>query len=740
MPLDSNEYRAMVDAVAEGVQKGMNEAARTGGFAAGGSLRGARGDRMDPKDRAAQEKQRKVLADQSKTYRELVKQLKQNEISSEQLHEAVKVGNVVFDRAIEQGFKTSKMFGTLGGSLDKLPKAFSYAIRTSGSDMATELAGSVASLEEVFIAQQKFDDLPHVADLMDEFAKGEINLRDMNLKIQELGFSAKETESFLEDFGEITDGSTMLIKKGDTARKQAQGTIGKFRGEVLKTQKAVAQLGKSQKGNLGPLAAAKDKLEDLTIAGFSVGKAFAAVSAVILGYIKVLTDATSSTMKYGTTLQMWDAAVMGMNMGELAEMQSRYRNVIMSSGGSLSDFNEQIKSSNAALFEYTGNLAESSRVAAHMMEANKRLGGSAATQGKFMDDQTAMLHTMNKVLGMTSEQFRELNNEIINSVDVRASLFKLDKSVRQQKFQEIQQNVVNFRLQGMLENQAKQLAMHFEKMRGEDPMERIKRAFRTRALMGAIGAEGGAQVSRAIIAGPRAAAMGLGGVEESGALRTQQALQQTMATGLGGELFGSMLVGKLQLGETFGAKGAMVDAVLEQGNAAKEGARQQLEQTKMISGLTVDQNKLIMTGLIFQAQAVEHLKTGGLSALGLGPELLKKMQSLGIVEGPAGTVIQSPSALGNISGGDAEENARVIRQNAEIGSNLAQKAAADAQKQLQIGEVGNKQRAEALELQKQAVAANTKLVQLISRQRATGTKSPTGGQDIAGGGPRGIWF
>ena len=96
MPLDSTEYRAMVDAVAQGVEQGMQEAARTGGFASGGSLRGARGDRIDPKARAAQEKQRKVLADQSKTYQELVKQLKQNEISSDQLREAVKTGNVVF--------------------------------------------------------------------------------------------------------------------------------------------------------------------------------------------------------------------------------------------------------------------------------------------------------------------------------------------------------------------------------------------------------------------------------------------------------------------------------------------------------------------------------------------------------------------------------------------------------------------------------------------------------------------
>lgn len=497
----------------------------------------------------------------------------------------------------------SKIFQRTLGAIDdvtvlnkQLPKLFGQELSKAQSQYAQTLSKTMNDLADVYAAQQKIEGLPEVKSSLKQVQDSSKTFEQAEEDLRKIGYTSNDVAQILgKDLYDNLKQSSGKIGKNTKLYTLLGNKVDSLENETIEATKAIGNFAqKARDADMGGgasalganAAAASGKIKRL-IGAFTktlgsaalIGKALQMLGAEGL-------EASRAAMKFGSTIEVTKSRLAGMVPSEYAELVSEHRQAILASKDGFQTFHDTLTFNQAAMVEHTGNLAEASRTTANMISTTQQLGNSMINVNRFVGTQQEMFKDFNKIYGMTAEQFRDMNNQLVQDTELRGNLYKLGEKRRSQYFLETQQNYKRLRSQGLLHDQALQLTKTFEEMAGMSPKERMKEAYKTRAFLGAMGmGEEGEEIARIRM--------------KTAANRTpeeRQRIQQIMTDvnkRLGprmgqdfqSELLISQMIEKAGLQKYFGPQSGMVDATLATERETKEGTKLQARNNQILGDL-----------------------------------------------------------------------------------------------------------------------------------------------------------
>jgi hypothetical protein len=378
------------------------------------------------------------------------------------------MGGDIVSRGRER-LESSRMSSTQKAAL----RSFTKNIEDSGSSFAKAMVKNVETLKDAEKAWSKIARAEAVVGLIDKFGKGKIAFEKLEQTMEDMGVEA-------EEFGDTVTNLNKFYHTTEERQAAAAKATEQLTKEIKEADKAVLKFAKDMDRKVVP------GIMD-GIKGFfkKFGGRAAMASFGLLG--KELLEATRAAAKFGGTIQVQEALMRGMVPAELIELQNRHRQSILGLGGSYDDHLALLDEQQLRLVRLTGGLKEATEAAAEIVSTHRRLGVADTNVSGFLEQQTNLFEDLNRTIGMTSEQFKEMNASITSDVDIRSVMVRLQEKDRVQYFQQLQQQISYLRVQKGLGDAAEGVVKQFEQLRGEGPKDRLRKAAMMRMTMGAMG-------------------------------------------------------------------------------------------------------------------------------------------------------------------------------------------------------------------------------------------------------------
>lgn len=511
------------------------------------SLSSAGSTRGTPSERAAAAKDDKILKDNTSAIRYLRDTLSKNNSLIGEMNHITKASNKVFNQAVDSVSSLK--------DLEKLPTNFKNVMMRSNSSLVKMMSQKMDTLESMFAAQEKIENLPQVKNLMDQFARGDIAIQRLESEIEGLGYTTEETQAIVSRFGDHIRDADGFVRKQTGAIASANFTVRQFDKEIKAANAGVAKFAE----------VVEKQAEGPGVSRLMKGM----IGTLLLALGKDLLAAAQASMKFGTELNAVRSHLAGMKPEEYSRMQAENRQAINALTGGFEEFDGLISKSNKELTLLTGSLSDSTKLVADMITTSRLMGTSAVNTEAFIKSQSAVFKDLHDNLSMTSEQFSNLNQSLIQDVDIRGVLYKMNERQRQAHFEGLQQEYKTYRIMGLLPGQAENLVKAMEKLSGKSAKERLKEGARLRAIMGGMGM--GAQGERAqqlMLKGARATPQEK--QELASILKdANEVVSDRMSQGFAHELQTQEMIGKAGLENLLGPNSVMVDAILGKGAIAK---------------------------------------------------------------------------------------------------------------------------------------------------------------------------
>jgi hypothetical protein len=312
----------------------------------------------------------------------------------------------------------------------------------------------------------------------------------------------KATENLAHATNEFID---LQEKANDQQRRELFPTFGKF-GTLLKKNAAALGMLAVSIGTVLTEALAKDVVQQL-----KAGSQLAALE--MQGF----------------------STVLGISTEEMLQLETANRQAINAMGGSSVVFGDL----RSEIMSTIPNINGLARTVGGIDEAFKFVVNSTGDLAKagISGDQaignfTAQMDEFRTIFGTSPEQFRELNNQLAQNVDIRQSLRGLDRDERRRRMESLRLQIQLNGAMGMTAEQAVAAATRLQELAGGSAKDRIGQAARLQTMAAAFGIQGGAEAASALRAGRRASP------EQQRIL--QQVLDQLSQTGARLETGGSI--------------------------------------------------------------------------------------------------------------------------------------------------------------------------------------------------------
>lgn len=210
--------------------------------------------------------------------------------------------------------------------------------------------------------------------------------------------------------------------------------------------------------------------------------------AVLLGVD--LYKAAIAAQQYGTEVTLKtipQAALAGMTAEELIKTQNENIQAIHSSGITFDGFNRKLDDGASSLLLYTGSLQEGAKVTANIFGTFRKLSADGSKMEGFQAEQNALFKSMNRTLGVTAEQFTQMNDELTNNTAVQAQMYKVSSAQRLNLLKGMQLQVQQLALDGLTVEQSKKLVESLAEITGGKAKDRFKEAAQVQGVLGALG-------------------------------------------------------------------------------------------------------------------------------------------------------------------------------------------------------------------------------------------------------------
>lgn len=197
-----------------------------------------------------------------------------------------------------------------------------------------------------------------------------------------------------------------------------------------------------------------------------------------------------AAQKYGTEVTLAtikQAAYAGMTGEELIKVQNENIQAIYSSKTSFDKFNQSLEDGAERLLPFTGSLKDGALLTANVFGTFRKLSSHGEELAGFQANQESTFKRMNRTLGVTAEQFGEMNDELTNNNAVQAQMYKVGSIQRVNLLKGMQLQVEQLALDGLTVEQSKKLVESLAEITGGKAKERYTEAARIQGVLGALG-------------------------------------------------------------------------------------------------------------------------------------------------------------------------------------------------------------------------------------------------------------
>jgi len=476
-----------------------------------------------------------------------------------------------------------KMADNLAG-VKELPDHFKAAM-TANAPGLDNFIGELKNMEDVAGAQATLHNLQNVAPVFEQFATGGSTIEEATAHIDALGFTFKQTDEIMSAFQNLQTDNNGRVVANSRNLAVASGTLKGF-------DKVTDVAADTLRDYTDSVESATERQHRITQAGGKLKNVFASLTgagAMLLGTLQ-------QSAKFGAQLDIVGANLRGLQMGEWAETLAQSRQSVLALSGGLNEF-ESIVSAGAAvsLTAFTGDLGESTKGLAEMVQTSRLLGDANVDSAGFVSEQASTFKRLHNTLAMTIQDFSQLNKELVNDTDIRGIMMRMSGQERTAKFKQLQQDYEYYRSQGLLHEQATALAKTMDRMAGKDPRERMKEAARMNAVMTAMGmsTKDAGRAQELIVKGGRRSKGESTELAELTAA-TNKLVQSKKGESFEGEIFASALVDRAGIGDRLGSTD---DLILAEGAKADKNVKAQMAQQNSLANKILGPVGMIQTFL-----------------------------------------------------------------------------------------------------------------------------------------------
>jgi hypothetical protein len=282
--------------------------------------------------------------------------------------------------------------------------------------------------------------------------------------------------------------------------------------------------------------------------------------------------ATGGDNMFASLDRQMDAVQLGLTPEEYIKMNAASRQTILATGGVGKQL-DILKKQSSDLGGSFATAGDATRYAQGQMDALAKGGirPSMETAG-LLNDQFLRL---NKITGMTGEQFNQLTNELITDSDIQLQLRAANADERQQIIKSNAARVAEYVAMGMTTEQAKSATKALAAIAGQKPIDRIKQAAKLRAMGGAMGIEGANEAADIMIKGQRASPEEMKRLADFNSKMSNK-MSESAKGSIGGEIFASKIQEKLGTKDT--DANSVFNTRLTEGNKIQEESLKTLQE------------------------------------------------------------------------------------------------------------------------------------------------------------------
>lgn len=420
-----------------------------------------------------------------KNSNELKKEIKKIINTSSISTNNLKTLNTYSSRLIETTLENTNNLKDLDKILEKIPKNFSKSLKS----FYPLLADTVKNMEDVF----------KVKDLQVEISKLFTEIKDSNGKTDKLKKVIEKSKDLetkfninLKDLGIDIQRYTITKAMEHDAIENGIKLDRDLQNEIKAVNKSMKNFDKSiQQSNKSLISSTNDSSKEslqTKIMG-KLSKTFTIIKGV-LSTGQNLKDGLLSAGKFGVAFDPVTAALTGLTLEELPELQGKLKQTSLSIGG-MESVNRILKKSmdgtDKEFIIMAGGLGNATKALGAMTDNARKMGDSTLDTSKVVDDEKELFKKLNSVTGITVDNFNELTTELLNDVDVRNQLMRLDRSQRKAYIDNLRLSHISNSVKGLEIEQSKAMIKTLAEFSSQDPKERMKQTAKLRVFGGALG-------------------------------------------------------------------------------------------------------------------------------------------------------------------------------------------------------------------------------------------------------------
>lgn len=371
-----------------------------------------------------------------------------------------------------------------------------------------------------------------------------------------------------------------------------------------------------------------------------------------VGFTKALDDARYA-MQRGADFDPLNAISMGIQVKELIDLQTEYRQVALAGVGGIEEFTSSMRSAQYDLLSRTGSMKAAAELAAHFQGVTQSVGvayGDLTKQA--IPDLVKSFKDLQDRTGITSVELMQVQRGLMQDQTIREDLMKKDAKARIQTMLHQQRMMSQYTRMGLSVEEAVDMIKKQVAAQNEDPLEMIKRSAKTRALMSMMGlGKEGAELQRIRMKGPNLSA------EDS---KREGELTAILSKQIGGMLGSQNISTRLMAGQILKSLGMTAKELFERD--------MQLAKGREASSDSIHQN---------QARLFADAETLGSGLIGMVDTLNAAVTSaIGMIIGGfmvktslVGRAIALATGSGGVGGGIANGARTAAGRGVELGRN-----------------------------------------------------------------------
>lgn len=420
-----------------------------------------------------------------KNSKELNKEIKKIINSSAISTNNLKTLNTYSSKLIETTLENANNLKDLDKILEKIPKDFSNSLKS----FYPLLADTVKNMEDVF----------KVKDLQEEISKLFTGIKDSNGKTDKLKKVIEKSKDIetkfninLKDLGIDIQRYTITKAMENDAIENGIKLDKDLQKEIKTVNKAMKIFDKSiQESTKSLMSSTNDSSKDSLMTNITgkLIRTFAVIKGV-LSTGKNLKEGLLAAGKFGVAFDPVRAALTGLTLEELPELQGKLKQTSLSIGG-MESVNRILKKSmdgtDKEFLLLAGGLPNATKALGAMTDNVRKMGDSTIDTSKAVDDEKELFKKLQSITGITVDTFNELTTELLNDVDVRNQLLRLDRSQRKAYIDNLRLSHISNSVKGLEIEQSKAMIKTLAEFSGQDPKERMKQIAKLRVFGGALG-------------------------------------------------------------------------------------------------------------------------------------------------------------------------------------------------------------------------------------------------------------